>query len=157
MQTRMEQFPMTAQEIDQLLHRAMVGRISTIGEDGYPYTVAVHFVYDQEKIYIHGARKGEKLQNLKANPKVCFEVDEFNTVQAENLPSPCKADSDYESVVIRGNASILDSEKQKAVILGQFVEKYTPAYSHMELPEKVVAVTGVIEISIERMTGKYHH
>ena len=64
MQQRMKDFPMTPEAVTALLKRAAVGRISTIGADGYPYTVAVHFCWDGSAVYFHGLPRGEKLDNI---------------------------------------------------------------------------------------------
>ena len=45
MQHKMRENPLAPEGVNRLLERAMVGRVSTNGSDGYPYTVAVHFVY----------------------------------------------------------------------------------------------------------------
>ena len=86
----------------------MVGRVSTNGSDGYPYTVAVHFVYREGAVYFHGLPKGEKLCNIARDPKVCFEVDELLGIRKEGVTVPCKVGSGYESAVLRGRASLVD-------------------------------------------------
>ncbi|WP_225423239.1 pyridoxamine 5'-phosphate oxidase family protein [Paucilactobacillus nenjiangensis] len=53
-------------------------RLGMLSED-YPYVVPVNYGYewldDQLVIYIHGARQGKKISSIKANPKVCIEMD----------------------------------------------------------------------------------
>jgi nitroimidazol reductase NimA-like FMN-containing flavoprotein (pyridoxamine 5'-phosphate oxidase superfamily) len=63
------------QEIERILGSATIGRIATNGADGYPYITPVNFVHQEGNIYFHSALKGEKLENLERDPKVCFEVD----------------------------------------------------------------------------------
>ena len=72
MQNRMKHFQLTKEEIDALLERAAIGRFGTVRGDGYPYVTAMHFVYYNETIYMHGLPKGLKIDNVKANPKVSF-------------------------------------------------------------------------------------
>ena len=68
---------------------------------------------DGNKIYFHGLKQGEKIANILSNPKVCFEVDEYTALQADNLKNPCEADVEYESIVIRGNAKIMENFDEK--------------------------------------------
>ena len=60
-------------QIDHLLHRQAVGRIGcTDGEK--PYIVPVTYVYDGKDI-IGQTKEGMKLDIIRKNPNVCFEVD----------------------------------------------------------------------------------
>ena len=95
MQHRMKEFTMKNKAIKNLLDRSKLGRISTIGADGYPYTVAIHFIYLNDKIYLHGLPVGEKIDNIKNNSKVCFEVDEYTKLLVDDLKTPCDADAEY--------------------------------------------------------------
>lgn len=156
MQHRMKEFTMSKEAIDNMLERSKVGRISTLGADGYPYCVAVHFVADSGKIYFHGLKQGEKITNILSNPKVCFEVDEYIALQADNLRNPCDADAEYESIVIRGNAKIMEDFDEKKAVLTKIITKYAPELLSLEMPEARIKGTAVVEIEIHNITGKYH-
>ena len=114
---------MTPEAVTALLKRAAVGRISTIGADGYPYTVAVHFCWGGSAVYFHGLPRGEKLDNIARCPKVCFEVSEMTALLTEGIPIACKADTAYESVVIKGEAALLTDPEEKRAVFGAIVEK----------------------------------
>jgi len=154
MQSRMQKYRMEKESANLLLARALVGRISTINENGYPYTVAIHFVYENNKIYFHGLSRGQKIDNIKRNSKVCFEVDEMKSLMLDNLDTACKADTEYESVVILGSATILSDLEKRKSILQAIVQKYAPELPDM--PYTMMNGTAVVEIAIEEMTGKYH-
>jgi len=156
MQQRMKEFTMEEGAIKALLKRAQYGHISTIGSDGYPYAVAVHFVYYNEKIFFHGLPKGEKLDNISKCSKVCFSVDEMKGLMVDGLESPCKAYTEYESVVIRGDARVVEDIVLKQIVLREIIRKYMPLDPEMPVPEKMEGATAVIEVSIGRITGKYH-
>lgn len=155
MQHRMIEGAMTKAEMEALLREAPVGRISTLGADGYPYTVAVHFVYLDGKIYFHGLNAGRKLENIARCPRVCFETDALDGILAEDLQTPCGADAAYRSVVIAGDAApVEDAEKGRP--LAALVEKYTPQWAHLEMPGARIRGTAVVEITPVSMTGKKH-
>lgn len=156
MQHRMKEFTMTEGAIQEFLNRSKVGRISTIGQDGYPYTVAVHYVYLDGRIYFHGLSAGEKNENIKANSKVCFEVDEYVRLMAEDLKTSCEADAEYESVVIRGEAAFVDDFDLKKRVFLSIIRKFAPELEGLPMPDARVKGTAVIEITPVIVTGKYH-
>ena len=61
--------------IEDILRTATIGRMATVGRDGYPYITPVNFVYHGGDIYFHCAPEGEKLDNIARDSRVCFEVD----------------------------------------------------------------------------------
>ena len=74
-------FSLDADGIEAVLRRAIVGRIACCAHDGErPYLVPIPFGYDGESVYsISGP--GRKLDIMRAQPAVAFEVDE---VEAED-------------------------------------------------------------------------
>ena len=75
------------EEIGELLNRCRVGRLATLGQDGYPYITPLNYVYWQGSVYFHCARQGEKLDNIDMNDRVCFEVDlPLAYLERRNLP-----------------------------------------------------------------------
>ncbi|RYY62576.1 MAG: pyridoxamine 5'-phosphate oxidase family protein [Chitinophagaceae bacterium] len=83
-------------EIDDLLHQQFVGRIGCHA-DGLTYVVPVSYAYDGKCIYIHSL-KGLKLEIMRKNPVVCFEVDETKRL------------SDWRSVIAFGHFEELEQE-----------------------------------------------
>jgi nitroimidazol reductase NimA-like FMN-containing flavoprotein (pyridoxamine 5'-phosphate oxidase superfamily) len=68
-------FELDREEIDALLHVQVVGRIGCHA-DGLTYVVPVIYAYDGECLYAH-TLVGQKVAMMRANPDVCFEVDEY--------------------------------------------------------------------------------
>ena len=62
------------EEIEQLLGSQLVGRIGCHA-DGLTYVVPVSYAYEAGSIYIHSL-DGMKLDMMRKNPQVCFEVDD---------------------------------------------------------------------------------
>ncbi len=155
MQGRMKQHQLSKAEIDEVLERALVGRIATYNENGYPYVVPVHYIIHDGKIYIHGLIKGQKISNLTQNNKVCFEVDEMGAIIFPDNENPCDTNTAFKSVIILGTAKMIVNETTKEKILHAVVEKYTPQLSHLSFPEKMMKATGIIEIEPIEVTGKY--
>lgn len=153
MQNRMKTHLLTENEMDLLLKTEFVGHLATI-QNKIPYVVPVHFCYQNQKIYIHGLMKGQKLSNIAENPNVCFEVSRFEKLIMPTEKLPCDVNTQYQSVIITGTAKVIEDEKIKTDALNKIVEKYTPTLNGIEFGNSVKA-TAVIEIMIEEMTGKY--
>ena len=65
---------MNSEEIDTLLHKQLVGYIGCHA-DGLTYVVPVSYMYDGKHVYVH-SHEGMKLDVMRKNPKVCFQVDD---------------------------------------------------------------------------------
>lgn len=154
MQPKMLENQMSEDQINNLLLTAPLGRLGTINAQGYPYVIAMHFVYLNGAIYLHGRLEGEKTDNIKNNPKVCFEIDEILKIVTENLQSPAHATTKYRSVVVLGKAALISDKAEKEAALDAFTNKYTPQMKGFKLPEAMISVTGVFKIDIEHITGK---
>lgn len=59
-------------DVQAILGRNTHGVLSVMSDEGYPYGVPVSYVYAHGKIWFHCAVEGQKIDAIKANPKVCF-------------------------------------------------------------------------------------
>src|SRR5262245_7438898 len=58
-----------------ILREGILGRLGCIAA-GWPYVVPVNYYFDGKDIYIH-TLPGKKLDAMRANPRVCLQVDEI--------------------------------------------------------------------------------
>jgi len=65
-------------QIEALLQQQVTGRIACHA-NGVTYIVPVNYVYDGSCIYGHSS-KGKKIDMMRNNPEVCFEIDEIQTI-----------------------------------------------------------------------------
>ncbi len=136
-----------------LLETCHVGRLGTVGKDGYPLVKPLNFSYDDGKIYFHSAREGEKIDDIKRDNRTCFEVD-LPIALVKSKGVPCKAEYLYRSVIAKGRAHIVDDPAERLAALRGLMEKYQPEGGYGEFPEEKTAITGIVRIDIEEMTGK---
>jgi nitroimidazol reductase NimA-like FMN-containing flavoprotein (pyridoxamine 5'-phosphate oxidase superfamily) len=154
MQARMKQHQLSKEQITALLDAEQVGHLAMSGFDGYPYVVPVHYIFMDGRIYIHGLAAGEKLKNIQKNPHVCFEIAKMiSLIHDEN---PCDTNTRYESVIIKGNAELIDRNDKKKSVLMAIVAKYTPQHIGKIFPDSMLKMTSVIEIVPDLCTGKYY-
>jgi nitroimidazol reductase NimA-like FMN-containing flavoprotein (pyridoxamine 5'-phosphate oxidase superfamily) len=70
--------PLNADEIEKLLHQSILGRIGC-SDGNRIYILPISFVYDGEYIYCY-THEGLKLDILRRNPSVCFEVEQLENM-----------------------------------------------------------------------------
>ena len=142
-----------------ILARTNVGRLATIDADGYPYITPVNFVFYQGRIYFHCAKKGEKLDNLARNSKVCFQADvTLSYLDAALVPdkNACNVHQLFQSVVIRGTASVLPDGDLKTETLNALVAKHEEGreFKPVAPDNPNYKACEVVEVIPDTMTGK---
>ncbi len=85
------------EQIERLLQQECVARIGCHA-DGVTYIVPVTYWYDGQSAICH-SREGLKLQMMRKNPEVCFQVDRL------------KAMDEWECVIAQGRFEELDDEE----------------------------------------------
>jgi len=135
--------------IFEILKKAHICRLG-LSSNNIPYVVPLNFVYIENTIYIHSAKEGEKIDILKKNKNVCFEID-INTKLILKDPV-CASTMQYQSVIGFGEASFVTEKKEKEKALNLIVEKYVK--KTMPLNEKMVESVSIIKIEIKKVTGK---
>ena len=136
-------------EIDAILRAARVLRLGLV-DGGEPYVVPLCFGYDGRSLYFHCARAGRKLDLLRLNPLVCFEVDELERV-VEGTEA-CRWGVAYRSVIGTGAAAILDDREEKRKGLGIVMRQYSEGehrFADQELDR-----TFVVRIDVRSVSGK---
>jgi nitroimidazol reductase NimA-like FMN-containing flavoprotein (pyridoxamine 5'-phosphate oxidase superfamily) len=136
-------------EIRSIIEKAKVCRLG-LANEGEPYVVPMSFGYQKNELYFHGALKGQKIDFIKNNPNVCFEMD----CVAEPLrgDDACGWSMKFKSVIGFGIASFITDLEEKRAALGIIMAQYTD--KTFEFPENKVNATAVIKVDIKNMTGK---
>lgn len=133
----------------QILSENTTAVLGVLGDDGYPYTVPVNYVYEDGKIFLHGAKAGHKLDSIKKCPKVSL------CVIAEDKVIPEKLTTQFKSVILFGKARILEKEDEINFALKQLGLKYNPNLQSVEQEiQKGLKYLSCIEITIEHLSGK---
>jgi uncharacterized protein len=150
---------MTREECDAMLERVLVGRLATADLEGMPYITPMNYVYESttNTVYLHSGRHvGHMQTNLRANPKVCFEIDEPGPVIATGEYA-CNTSQVFESVVIFGVARIMTDEAERRDVLHRFIDRYINGL----MPDRdynselnLFASTTSYAIAVQVMTGK---
>jgi len=129
---------MTRDEMERFLEKCFYGKLG-LAFQNEPYVVPVSYRYAKGKIFFHGAKQGKKIEFIKGNNRVCFEVDEWERPRA------------WASVICYGTATLREDIEAKKewseVLTGQ-----KPSDEVIARLEKTNTYVGTIQI--EDMTGK---
>ncbi len=140
--------------IQDILRACHVGRLGTNGKDGYPRVKPLNYVLHRGAVYFHSAREGEKIDDIRRDGRVCFEVDQPLAFVRGSAENPCQAEYLYRSVMIQGRAVLVDDEVERRSALLALMEKYQPEGGYGPFPDEKFRITGIVRIDIESMSGK---
>ena len=151
--TRREREVTDLDEIKKILDKCKILHLGLVDGDE-PYVVPMNYGYEfvdgQLILYLHGAAAGYKLDLIRANPKVFFEMDCDVTMFEGELP--CQYGNTYASVMGRGKAELIEDTEGKSDGLKKFMKTQTG--KDFEFPERVVKIVTVIKITASDFTAK---
>lgn len=135
--------------VEEILRRATVCRLAVCDGD-IPYVVPLYFGCESRRLYFHSAPEGRKIEMVKANPNVCFEVDVDQDVTRMDTPS--NWEMKYRSVIGFGKGHIVDDPEEKRRALNIIVEHYSgdPCVN----PESALGDVAVVKIQTESIAGE---
>ena len=132
-----------------LLSTSEYGVLSTVGNDGQPYGVPLNFAYKNNSIYFHCAQVGQKIDNIKNNPKVAF------CVVGNTKVLPAEFATEYECAMAFGIVSEVQGDEKNSALLW-LIEKYSQEF--IEEGKNTISeqnkATKVIKITIDHISGK---
>lgn len=136
--------------LEEILKQAQICRLAMI-DNGIPYILPFNFGYHENCIYIHSAPAGKKIDIIKINPLVCFEVEQKAEIITDEIA--CKWSTLYRSVVGYGNVEIVTDFKEKIRGL-EIIMKQHGAAGKQEFDTKEVEFIVILKLSISTITGK---
>lgn len=145
--------------LEDILRRCRIGRLGTVGIDGYPYITPLNYVFWREAIYFHCAHKGEKMDNIARDSRVCFEVDiplAYKGCDFDPEAPACQVHQFYHSVIIRGRAGTVASLEEKVGALNALmaVHEQVPDFCRITADMPDVAACAVVRVQVDWMSGK---
>ena len=135
--------------IEDIIHKAQICHLG-LSENGLPYIVPLCFGYKDNAFYFHSAREGKKLDILRKNNNVCFEIDiDQELVKGKKA---CNCSMKYRSVIGFGRAELIDDIESKCRALNIIMQNYFEGL--FRYPEESIENIVIIKVEIESMTGK---
>jgi len=135
---------------EQILMNESTGVLGVSGDDGYPYTVPLNYVYENREIYFHCAKAGHKFDSIKNNRKVSFCVISKDDIIPEKFTTY------FRSVIVFGRAVEIEEDGEKLRVMRLLGSKYAPGLD--EAGDKAIQrawnILCVMKVKVEHMTGK---
>jgi nitroimidazol reductase NimA-like FMN-containing flavoprotein (pyridoxamine 5'-phosphate oxidase superfamily) len=151
---RRKEYSVTEQkQIEEIISKADVCRIA-IANGNTPYIVTMNFGYSPEgkgRLYFHCAPEGRKLDMIRLNNHVCFEMDVDHVMYKGG--NGCDWGMKYSSIVGYGNITVIADAEQKIKALNCIMDHYggTGSYTY---DEKTLARTKTLVLEITEMAAK---
>nr|WP_319489938.1 pyridoxamine 5'-phosphate oxidase family protein [uncultured Caproiciproducens sp.] len=143
-------------EIMAIVERCDVCKLAMVDHD-FPYIVPMNFGYSTDDglltLYFHGANEGKKINILKENPKVCFEMDCGHQMIIGE--TDCSYSMDYESVIGNGMVEFITSIDDKKFALAHIIKKYSKKAGFF-FDEKLLDRITIFKIVSRDFVGKRH-
>jgi len=139
-------------KLEEILQKAEICRLA-MNDNGFPYIVPLNFGYLNQTLYFHCATEGKKLDCLRHDPRVGFEVECDVQTQASD-EAACNSTTRFRSIVGQGRARLLETPEEKRHALDIIMRHYLPSGGTWNYDPEQLKQTVVIQVAIEKMTGK---
>lgn len=136
--------------LEEILSGAEICRLSMIDGE-LPYLVPVNYGYREGHIYIHSAPAGKKIDLLKQNKLVCFEVEDAAEIVKGS--EACDWTTRYRSVLGYATVEILSEEQSKQEGLEVIMAQHG-APELVKFNEKNLKRVVILKLKITSMSGK---
>lgn len=135
--------PLNNEHMNMFLSTHHVGRLGLQAE-GKIYVVPVTYVFENGTVYFH-TNPGMKADFLRANPEVCFEVDDVAGFES------------WQSVIAWGRAESLDGAEAAQALDLMFQRLGGDGPDAFERSIRLSPVRGAtFKVPIREMTGRYN-
>jgi|WetSurSiteA1Bulk_404760.scaffolds.fasta_scaffold05165_3 uncharacterized protein len=140
--------------IEHILLKSEICRIA-LADDDAPYIVPLNYGYAGDSLYFHSAPAGRKMQLIRKNNRVCFEIEYLHEIVKHDVHQDmaCNWTTRYRSVIGYGRIEVITDPEQKKKgldILMAHNGKSTGTGYHQGNVDSMV----VLKLKIEEITGK---
>lgn len=144
------------ERIEDIIRRCNCCRIGFY-DNGEVYIVPLNFGYEKKDdtyvFYFHGAKEGRKLELMKKNPDVGFEMDTDCTISTAEIA--CNYSAYFHSIIGNGILSIVSETEEKKFGLSLLMEHNTGKWE-WDFTEKMLESVAVFKLTVYKMSCKEH-
>ena len=133
----------------KVIKRCQNGTLACLGDNGYPYSLPLSYVYLDNRIYFHSAKEGHKIDAIKRESRGSFSARDEDRIVSEEYTSY------FRSVIAFGKARIVKGDEWVKAFYA-LVEKYCKDRPEAEKVREIneCKASLIIAIDIEHLTGK---
>ena len=137
--------------IERILGRATQCRVAVV-DGSEPYLVTMNCGWDGKRLLLHSASQGRKLEILRANPRVCVEIDEDVQLVFGATGEECTAN--YVSVIGTGTASFVLDSLAKNRDLNVITHQCHPGVPEEVFSDTALSRVVVLEVQFDHLSCK---
>ena len=142
------------EQIVRILDAAKVLHLG-LAVNNEPYVVPMNYGYTMEEgkltLYLHSAVRGKKLDMIRENPNVFFELDSDRVPFEGEIA--CQYGLSYFSVMGRGKATIVEDVEEKMQAMSALMKTQTE--KDFTFNPRLVSIVAVIRIDVSEYTAKH--
>ena len=136
----------------EVLRQAKRGVLSVIGDDGWPYGIYLNPLFENGRLYFHGAKEGHKVDALRRDSRASF------TAIDEGVRDEGGWAYTFRSVVVFGRIEFLDDPAEAIAICRRLAQRFNPDAAAIEEElRQAGARVQVMALIPEHITGKRVH
>lgn len=151
--TKRERQVTDREEIVEILDKCKILHLGLVDGDE-PYVVPMNYGYTMEgddlTLYMHCAVKGRKLDIIRENPKVFFQME--CDVEPFAGRVACQYGTTYASIMGRGVAELVEDVEEKKSALSVFMKSQTG--KDFSFDDRMVSIVAIIKVRALDYTAK---
>ena len=144
------------EKIQDIMGRCTCCRIG-FNDNGKVYIVPLNFGYtkneDLYEFYFHGAHEGRKIELIRKNPCVGFEMDTNYYLTESDIA--CGYSARFQSLIGNGTMEIVEDKEDKISGLN-LIMKHNTGKDDWAYDERIVSAVTVFKLSVTEMSCKEH-
>lgn len=135
--------------LDNLLRQGDLVHLA-LADENRPYLVTLNYAYHNGALYIHCARQGKKIDILRKNPAVFFQIVLLNKLVTDE--AACEWTTKFKSLSGEATAEIQDTHEEKREALQILMKHY--GMVNTDFTERETKNVLTVRLTIKSLTGK---
>jgi nitroimidazol reductase NimA-like FMN-containing flavoprotein (pyridoxamine 5'-phosphate oxidase superfamily) len=140
--------------ITEIFSESVICRVA-LSDTPYPYIVPMNYGYADGVLYFHGASEGRKLDLIRKNNKVAFEIEQGYEVVKKEVS--CRWTTKYRSIIGVGKIEIVTDFDEKRKGLDIIMSHHGREENEYEdnLIENIVVLKLIVESFTAKQSGDW--
>lgn len=143
-------------KIEEIMSKCHCCRLG-LNDNGEVYIVPLNFGFIKEEgkysLFFHGAKEGRKIDIIKKNNFVGFEMDRNYELVTGDIA--CNYSALYQSIIGKGTVYFVEDNEEKIKGLSAIM-KQTTGESEWEFSDKMLDAVAVLKVEVEELSCKEH-
>ena len=137
-------------EIEKIIESSLICRLG-LCNNNIPYVVPLNFGYKEKVLYFHSAPEGKKIEYIRKNNNVCFEIE--GPVKIIEAVSACNWATKYTSIIGWGKVDFVSDTREKKDAL-DIIMKHHSKKTGWKYSESSIKKVCIFKVIIEKANGK---